>query len=150
MATNFEAKLHGFRRTQDGVVVSYVVHPDDVSSELATAALGTRYMVAIAEIGDDEKPKATAQKEPRKLAEIPLSQQAGILCNDLDFQLWLSSTVGHPIRQGWSAADEVRERCIVESRAEFDTDKRAAERWKALRAEYESWLVTKRYEGSKR
>ena len=50
MTTNFEAKLLGFRRTQDGVVVSYVVHPSDVSAELAIAPLGTRYMVAVAEI----------------------------------------------------------------------------------------------------
>lgn len=56
MASHFEAKLHGFRRTQDGVVISYVVHPQDLSAEMAMAALGTRYMVAFSQIGDDEKP----------------------------------------------------------------------------------------------
>src|SRR5690242_12318383 len=110
MATNFEAKLHAFRRTQDGVVVSYVVHPNDVSTELATAALGTRYMVAVAEIGDDGKPKSSApmlrteaerapedgnqsaassgasQKERKPFASLPLSQQAAIRCTDEQFQ----------------------------------------------------------------
>lgn len=52
---SYEAKLHAFRRTQDGVVISYVVHPDDVSTAMATAPLGTRYMIGFAIIGDTEQ-----------------------------------------------------------------------------------------------
>lgn len=55
-SAHFEAKKHAYRQTQDGVVISFVVHPNDLNAALAVAPLGTRYMVAVAEIGDDEQP----------------------------------------------------------------------------------------------
>lgn len=63
MTAHFEAKKHAYRQTQDGIVVSFVVHPNDISSALAVAPLGTRYMVAFAEIGDDGKP-VTPENSP--------------------------------------------------------------------------------------
>jgi len=56
-ATSCEAKKHAYRQTQDGVVVSFVLHPQEVPAALTLAALGTRYMLALVEIGDDEQPK---------------------------------------------------------------------------------------------
>lgn len=82
MPHHFEAKLYAFRRAKDGVVVSYVVHPNDVSPELATASLGTRYMVAVAEIGDDEKPREpdsepdlTAHRDSLEKQVLPVGAQ---------------------------------------------------------------------------
>lgn len=57
MSEGFEAKKHAYRQTQDGIVVSFVIHPNDVPESLALAALGTRFMIGFAEIGDDERPK---------------------------------------------------------------------------------------------
>lgn len=56
-ALHCEAKKHAYRQTQDGVVVSFVLHPQEIPDGLAIAPLGTRYMLALVEIGDDEKPK---------------------------------------------------------------------------------------------
>lgn len=135
MTAHFEAKKHAYRQTQEGVVVSFVVHPNDVSSELATAPLGTRYMVAFSEIGDDDKP---AQKEPEKprqsFNELPRAQQAGILCADPQFQQWLSID---PDEDGATyAAETVRAMCGVPSRAKLDADPRAADKWDALVSKY--------------
>lgn len=58
MAGHFEAKKHAYRQTQDGIVVSFVIHPNDVDAKFATASLGTRYMIGFAEIGDDDAPAA--------------------------------------------------------------------------------------------
>lgn len=55
-----EAKLHGFRRTADGVVVSFTIHPQEIPQALALDPLGTRYMLAFAQIGDDEQPVSPA------------------------------------------------------------------------------------------
>src|SRR5687767_1202070 len=55
-AFHVEAKLHAFRKTQDGVVVSFVVSPIDMPQALALDPLGTRYVLALAQIGDDEQP----------------------------------------------------------------------------------------------
>jgi uncharacterized OB-fold protein len=55
-ALNCEAKKYAYRQTKDGVVVSFVLHPNDVPNELASSQIGTRYVLAMVEIGDDEKP----------------------------------------------------------------------------------------------
>lgn len=55
-AAHCEVKLHALRRTQDGTVVSFLVHPNDTPQCLALDPLGTRYMLAVAQIGDDERP----------------------------------------------------------------------------------------------
>ena len=54
-----EAKKIAYRQSKDGLVISFVVHPSDMPDALAVAPLGQRYMLALAAIGDDEKPVAT-------------------------------------------------------------------------------------------
>lgn len=56
-AINFEAKLYAFRKTKEGTVVSFVVHPSDMTDSLATLDIGARVVIAAVEIGDDEQPK---------------------------------------------------------------------------------------------
>ena len=62
-----ECKKHAYRQTQDGLVISFVVHPNDITPELASAPLGTRYAAVLLELTDDEmvrtppKPKSLAQ-----------------------------------------------------------------------------------------
>ncbi len=58
-----EAKLHGFRRTQEGVVVSFTVSPIDMPNKLATDPLGTRYQLALCELDEFEQP-ASPQRQP--------------------------------------------------------------------------------------
>jgi hypothetical protein len=55
-AVHCEAKKVAYRQTKDGLVVSFVIHPNDMPDALAVAPLGQRYMLAMAAIGDDEKP----------------------------------------------------------------------------------------------
>jgi hypothetical protein len=53
---HLEAKKLAYRQSRDGFVISFVVHPSDMPDALAVAPLGQRYMLALAAIGDDEKP----------------------------------------------------------------------------------------------
>lgn len=132
-AENFEALKWAYRQTKDGTVISFLMQPHDINAQLATAPLGTRYMVAFAQIGDDEKPvelskeanNATAEKaKPRTpWHELKPSQQAGIRCADRQFQYWCGT------REEYQAAAFVRHECGVKSRAELDTNKSAATRW---------------------
>jgi len=123
MSEAFEAKKHAYRQTQDGIVVSFVIHPNDMPEHLALAPLGTRFGVAVAEIGDDEQP-ITAQgtprvdgqsdrasapdaaeavgsspipvatKDRRKFSDLPLSQQCALRCRDERFWNFLSQNHG--------------------------------------------------------
>lgn len=71
---HFEAKKHAIRQTQDGWVVSFIVHPNDMSSDFATAPLGTRYMVGFAAIGDDEQPISPAGPSTQKRKDLDATE----------------------------------------------------------------------------
>lgn len=162
-AIHCEAKKHSYRQVQDGVVVSFVLHPQEVPEGLALAALGTRYMLALVEIGDDEKPRAPKPVETKKMEltvptksktwhELKASQQAGVLCNDPAFQKFLNEGIRTSVdRSGggraWSkpvtntdeAAEAVRYLCAVNSRADLDKGNSTGERWQEIVSMYRGW-----------
>lgn len=49
-----EALLHGMRKTRQGCVVSFLLHPNEIPQELQLADLGTRVLLAVAEITDEK------------------------------------------------------------------------------------------------
>jgi len=59
-----EARKIAYRQSKDGLVISFVIHPNDMPDALAVAPLGQRYMLALAAIGDDEKPVPEVAKAP--------------------------------------------------------------------------------------
>ena len=134
-STHCEAKKHGYRQTQDGIVVSFVLHPNEVPDDLALAALGTRYMLVFTRIGDDEEPQVPEVKRPGKpFHTLSRSQQAGILCGDETFQQWASNGVG---TDPDGARNFVCNRCGVSSRRLLDESHTAGKRWDALLAGFE-------------
>lgn len=58
-----------------------------------------------------------------------LSRWAALRCADAEFRRWASLRCGWLIDTTEAAADWMREVCEVASRAEFDTDPAAAERF---------------------
>lgn len=132
-----ECKKHAYRQTQDGVVISFVVHPNDITPELASAALGTRYMIVVVELNDNETAKPPQNNHK-------LAMRASILCEEPSFRTFLWKK----FKPEWDcapdeaeAAELVRGLCGVKSRGEFDRDPEAASRWRALSGEYEAWKV---------
>ncbi len=81
--------------------------------------------VGIALITEEAAARPTGK--PRKAwGETPLVQQAGIRCNDVEFQQWVAAS------DMQDAIEAVRRICKVKSRTEFATDDDAAERWRNL------------------
>lgn len=167
MSNHFEAKLHAYRRTQDGAVVSFVIHPNDVTADLATAPLGTRFMIGFAEIeaavvqgsvqgqaepGGDTgfSAASTIPKKPRTpFHDLPPSQQCVLRCQDRDFRRYLTD-------RGYMAADEdqatitVKSICAIKSRAELNLgaihySAAAYHTWNSLLSKFESWKLTQKY-----
>jgi hypothetical protein len=141
-ALQFECKKDGLKQLQSGEwTLSLKVHANDVPADLLTAAMGTRYMAAIVEVGDDEQPIC----KPKDADTHRLSRQAAMLCQDPMFKAFLTSKrpalAPQSINGDW-AAGEVRRICSVGSRSEFDTNPEAAARWRDLKADYEAWKIT--------
>jgi hypothetical protein len=125
MSAHFESRKWAYRQTKEGTVISFLVHPNDISTEMATAPLGTRYMVAFAQIGDDEQPTEQPKPErPRQpWSSMSYAQRSGILRNDLRFMEWIGATTAE------SGAEFIRKKCGVDSCSKIDGDKHAIERF---------------------
>lgn len=50
----FEARKWGWRQTKEGIVVSFLVHPNDINAVLAIAPLGTIYAIGFREMPDGD------------------------------------------------------------------------------------------------
>lgn len=143
----FEARKHAIRQTADGWVVSFIIHPNDITPEFATAPLGTRYMVGFAEISDDEKPvtpvqpKHTNPDAAARYASLSAPekavQRAGMLGDDPRFQAWVINRVGRKLNASECAA-YIRHECGVRSRSEIATDPEALRAFIALETAYRS------------
>jgi hypothetical protein len=164
-ASHCEAIKYAYRQSKEGTIVSFVLHPNEVPKALHDAAIGSRWMLALVEIGDDEKPKEVMQHQPGPLSELDktppgvaadtprravkvapekrLVQQSGILTGDPLFQVFLN--VRHTTqRQNFTdpteaAAYAIREYCGVTSRSEIIPGSPAAAKWEKLTAEFECW-----------
>ncbi len=137
-SSHCEAKKHAYRQTKDGIVVSFVLHPNEVPDDLALAPLGARYMLGLARVGDDEEPQEPEQKPEkpkrpgRPFADMPASQQAGMLCNDPVFQQW--ACPGDPCPE--SARDLILLDCQITSRKHLDGGGGAGVLWFVLLAKF--------------
>jgi hypothetical protein len=146
-----EMKKNSLKQLQSGDwIVSFTSSQIDFPTELATAAMGQRFMAVLVPLGDFEDvptSQQTSQQTSQKLASTAighkrkLSQQAAMLCDDRPFQLYLNERFAGVCCSA-DAAAAVRLCCNVDSRSEFDTDPEAAARWRNLKAEYEAWLRT--------
>lgn len=77
-AMQIEAKKDGLTQLQSGEwVLKLKLHAADIPAQLLTAAMGTRYMLAVVEIGDNEEPVQTVGKS--------YAQQAALCCKEPAF-----------------------------------------------------------------
>lgn len=141
-----EMVKYAYRQTKDGVVVSFVVHPNDVPAELSTAHIGARYMVALVQIGDDETP---VPKEPpvveapngkaQQWKDCTPSKQAGIRCAEPIFWAFVKEEFKTPCGNPDMAAAFVRAHCKVNSRAHFNSNPAAKAVWQSLDSQFQAW-----------
>lgn len=154
-----EMVLYAYRKNNQGVVVSFVVHPDDMPDALATARIGSRWVGALVHVGDDEHPIPQAAKEPRNKSAAKLqpdkdvgrekrvwqdmkpSAQAAIRCGEPIFWAFLNEEHGYRVTNKEEAAPAVRAKCFVNSRKMLDDPKHHPNRviWHQLDSGYIAW-----------
>lgn len=141
-----ECKKDGLQQLQNGTwKLSLTVNGDDMEKAIGTlgkAPMGTIYMVAMAEVGDDGQPRDRAREEDAKKPHKTESQICGMLCNDPLFWAWLVRGIRMP--PGWEpsadwAADTVKTHCGMESRRVLDSDPEGepSKRWLRMKAQFE-------------
>jgi hypothetical protein len=76
-----------------------------------------------------------------KFADMPQAQQAGILCNDPQFQRFAATRSGMPGKQfnASAAAEYLRSICQINSRTMLNISKPAQAQFAALRTEFDAW-----------
>lgn len=160
---HFEAKKHAYRQTQDGVVVSFVIHPSDVPADLATAPLGTVYMIGFAAVGEPggeaptredggtERPLTQASavrnssptKPKGRWDQLRPSARAALLVKD-DAFLEFAQQHRSFDNNGCTNADEwLKAMCRVHSKREFDTNTDAALFMDELTGKFRAWQQAK-------
>jgi anti-sigma-K factor RskA len=129
-------KLIKTRSTAQLVIELAIEHADEALRVLGGVPQpGKEIPVAVA--------RMTAHREP-KAKRTSLTQQAGIRCGERTFQTYLEETHPHiaPLVPGeMEAAEAVRQICGVDSRAEFDSDAAAGQRWRALETAFQGWKM---------
>lgn len=139
-ALKLEAKKDRLAQGQSGEWrLTLTVAVGDLPKEIALATPGTRYMVVMVEIGDDETPKVSDAQRARILA----LKQSGLLPKQIDFRTFLfeffhdyPASAADPVKH---AETLIREHLNVISRAELKDNEAALSLWQNLLAEYEHW-----------
>lgn len=109
-----EGKKDSLSQRQDGHwKIAFTVAPGDMPQAIAMAPMGTRYMLAIVQIGDDEEPIPPAQQASPPRPKNDRAQErarevyansdpdkkaitrAALLCQDAEFQLWIGAKFPH-------------------------------------------------------
>ena len=152
-----EIVKYAYRQTKDGIVVSFVVHPDDIPAALSTSRIGSRFVAVLVQVGDDELPVHQPAKETKHVApatprtdpkpagakrdwrDIPPPQQAGIRCDEPAFAAYLKENFKDDWHEAPDATECVRLICGVESRSELATNQKARVIWHQLDTTYQAW-----------
>ena len=128
----FEAVKSVLRQSKDGIVLSLVLHPSDVPTPLLSAPIGSRYMVGMVRMGDNEE-----IIEPESVREGKrMVTSAGALCRDSDFQKWMVDNGFSEEQTEEAAATNVKRLLKVKSRAELKENEDAQRRWLVIRQHF--------------
>lgn len=119
-AVSFEAKLYAYRKDGKGIIVSFVVHPQEVPNALALADIGQRFGLALAQLREGAERLPDLPEPQKKAPDVDEGQRfptkapdayrqdeakaryamageaekavtrAAILCEDPGFQTWIT------------------------------------------------------------
>ena len=131
----FEAVKISMNQSSDGIVLKLGIHPDDLSDKLFSDYVGSRYMVAMAKIMDDEQPEPTRDDIKR------IKDSCCALCREPKFQAWLLRDQGVEVNEN-NAVSYLREQLGISSRSELDTNSIARAAFIDIREEFQLWLKT--------
>lgn len=131
----FEGIKTALRQTKDGYSLTLAVHPDDLPDDLMRDFVGSRYMVVMVRIGDNEQPISRELEFPGDHAV----KMAGIICRDPDFWAWLETKFDVIVDSEKDCAAWLSDFLNVQSRKELKENQEIREVFNKLKREFDSW-----------
>ena len=131
----FEGIKTSLRQTKDGYSLTLSVHPDDLPDDLMRDFVGSRYMVVMVRIGDNEQPLNRELEFPGDHAV----KMAGIMCRDPDFWTWLETKFDVVVDSEKDCATWLSDFLNIQSRKELKDNQDVREKFNQLRKVFESW-----------
>lgn len=136
-AVHVEAVKSALRQTKDGVSLTLVLHPDGMPPSILTDPVGTRYMVALVRLDEDDTPIAPREKVDGERAIA----SAAMLCRLPEFQRWVLKVFKPKGALALSTDDStavwLRSYLGIQSRSELAYDRTARQKFLELRANFE-------------
>jgi hypothetical protein len=133
----FEAIKTALKQTKDGYGLSLAVHPADLPDELMRDFVGSRYMVVMVRIGDNEQPVNRELEFPGDYAV----KMAGMMCRDPSFWQWVNQKTITPqdIKSEKECANWLSDYLNIQSRKELKENEKVREEFNKLRKSFEIW-----------
>lgn len=143
-AVNFEAVKTSMSQSKQGTILRLALHPNEVPPSLHTDWVGSRYMVAMVKLNDEDKPEISDQQ--RETDRLVAS--AGMLCRNPEFADFMHDRgymddnayieVAYDGKEG-ATVDTLRKTLDITSRSELKTNSQAREKFKSLSEEFTRW-----------
>ena len=144
-AVHFEAVKTSMSQSKAGTILRLAIHPNEVPANLHTDWVGSRYMVAMVKLNEQDEPEISV--EQREVDKLIAS--AGMLCRNPSFVEFLHANnittydpTGKyptltPDENG--VAEALRNYLEITSRADMKTNSQAREKFKSLSEEFTKW-----------
>jgi hypothetical protein len=121
MTRSVELKLYAYRKNRDGLIVSFVVHPND-EDFLNGVHIGQVYQAQLEPDFEEEMDEHFLKQEEKTEGER-LRTRAVLLCKDDRFQKWIG-VWSHPELSGQTVLEDMaaailREQLGIDSRSEL-------------------------------
>lgn len=124
----------GLNQDKNGHILKVAIHPSDLPKDLVLDPLGTRYVMVLARLNDqDEVVQPKDKSEGDKAVDI-----AGLLCRNKRFIDWMFDYGYSPERTEDGAKEGIRDFCGVKSRAEFRTNEDSRAKFNTLKSMFET------------
>jgi len=131
----FEAIKTALKQSKDGYMLSLAVHPDEIPDDLMRDFVGSRYVVVMVRLGDEEKPLVREEQFPGDMAV----KMAGIVCRDPDFWEWLNKKEWLMEQSEKACTEWLTSYLDIESRKELKTNQEARDLFNRLKASFDAW-----------
>lgn len=129
---SFEAVKVALKQDRTGYILTLNIHPDDLDERILRDFVGSRYMVVMARIDENQQPLNRGEfVDPVKLA--------GILCKSKEFQLFLQDIGELFDITEKDAAEWLRQQLKITSRSELKENIEAARRLLQINEEFKQW-----------